>query len=538
MGETRVDLLNLLQDLADAYPGELEETVLTEIVANALDSGASVIAIDADTSAASLTILDDGSGMRRADLRRFHDVASSTKRRGEGIGFAGIGIKLGLLLSDEVTTETRRGKAHVSTSWALSTRRRAPWRWVTPAGRVGVQGTAVTLRLSNPLSSLLDSGYIETMLRRHFEPLFDRRFDGVLRKHYPAGVRFDVNGLTLAADHPEAPLEAPIALRLPRKRIPSAVGYLARFDEPLPEGRRGIAISTFGKVIKRGWEWLGVTPTAADRMTGVVEAPELAAALTLNKVDFLRAGPRGAIYLGYRKALQEAVTAQLAAWGDAAEEDRAKRRLRRPIERDLQTVLADLAERFPILAMLVERRAGGGRKLPVSRGNGAPTPGALDLFAPPPEPVAAVARGSDEPTGDAELPTAGEKSGAAPPEEPRPPRAETKAPVAPGARRSRHPMRLGLSIQFESRPGETELARLVETTVWVNDSHPAYRRAVASRSEGYHLAVAVAVALADVAVEPAHERAFVAEFLARWGESADGRKPGTRRAARRGVSAR
>lgn len=38
MGETRVDLSRLLQDLADAYPGELEETMLTEIVANPLPS--------------------------------------------------------------------------------------------------------------------------------------------------------------------------------------------------------------------------------------------------------------------------------------------------------------------------------------------------------------------------------------------------------------------------------------------------------------------------------------------------------------------
>jgi hypothetical protein len=37
MGETRVDLLHLLEDLRDAYPGGLEETILTEIAANALD---------------------------------------------------------------------------------------------------------------------------------------------------------------------------------------------------------------------------------------------------------------------------------------------------------------------------------------------------------------------------------------------------------------------------------------------------------------------------------------------------------------------
>ncbi len=39
MGETRVDLLHLLEDLRGAYPGSIEETILTEITANALDSG-------------------------------------------------------------------------------------------------------------------------------------------------------------------------------------------------------------------------------------------------------------------------------------------------------------------------------------------------------------------------------------------------------------------------------------------------------------------------------------------------------------------
>jgi hypothetical protein len=90
---------------------------------------------------------------------------------------------------------------------------------------------------------------------------------------------------------------------------------------------------------------------------------------------------------------------------------------------------------------------------------------------------------------------------------------------------------LGLTIQFESQPDLTTLGRLVETTVWVNDAHPAYRRAAASRSEGYHLALSVALALASVAVEPAQGNAFVAEFLSRWGESVN--PPSKRRRRRR-----
>src|SRR6185503_4659160 len=75
MGETRVDLLHLLEDLRDAYPGSLEETILTEIMANALDSGASVISFKSDPAEATLTVVDNGSGMQRRELARFHDIA-------------------------------------------------------------------------------------------------------------------------------------------------------------------------------------------------------------------------------------------------------------------------------------------------------------------------------------------------------------------------------------------------------------------------------------------------------------------------------
>ena len=129
MGETRVDLQHLLEDLRDAYTGALEETILTEVVANALDSGATRIRLLTNPTDATLTIVDDGRGMQRRELARYHDVAASTKARGEGIGFAGVGVKLGLLVSREVVTETVRGATHVATRWHLASRHRAPWKW-------------------------------------------------------------------------------------------------------------------------------------------------------------------------------------------------------------------------------------------------------------------------------------------------------------------------------------------------------------------------------------------------------------------------
>ena len=96
MGETRVDLEHLLEDLRDAYPYSIAETILTEIIANSLDSGASRITITVDPAPSTLTVVGNESGMQRKSMRQYHDIAASTRIRGQSIGFAGIGIKLRL----------------------------------------------------------------------------------------------------------------------------------------------------------------------------------------------------------------------------------------------------------------------------------------------------------------------------------------------------------------------------------------------------------------------------------------------------------
>jgi hypothetical protein len=531
MGETRVDLHHLLEDLRDAYPGALEETILTEAIANSLDSGATCLSLMADPASSTLTIVDDGSGMRRRDLVRYHDLASSAKTRGHGIGFAGVGIKLGLLVCEEVVTETRRGKEHVASRWHLAGRHKAPWKWIPPLGLVADHGTAVQLKLHNALSPLLDEGYLEGTLRRQYQPLLEPEFDEVLGRHYPKGFRFEVNGRVLARRQAQGTEMSRIAVCLARKRKPAAVGYLARSEAPFPEDQRGLAISTFGKVIKRGWDWLGITPAAPDRMTGMIEAPALAEALTLNKGDFVRVGVRGSLYLGYRKAIQEAVSQQLAHWGDTRDTgDKAGRRAMRPLERDLENVLVDLAEEFPLLASLVERRAGGQKRLPIGRSGS--TEHGQEFLA------ASVMSGAEAVEVAVTPPDAAQEPDEVPPpddaaQDAARPQTEFSPGVAvvPGPRGRSRPGHYGLSIRFESHEGDPDLGRLVESTVVINDVHPAYRRAVASRSEGYHIALAVALALARLAVPPAEEHEFVTAFLIRWGEALDGARRRSRKRA-------
>lgn len=455
VGETRVDLQHLLEDLRDAYTGSLEETILTELAANALASGATRISLRPNAAEATLTVVDDGRGIRRRDLVQYHAIAPS-RGRAEAARFAGAGIKLALLLADEVVIETRRDTTPVATTWRLATRYRAPWKWIPPPGISEARGTAVRLRFANPLSPLLDRGFLEQAMRTHFAPLVDPSFADLLRRHYPDGIRIEVDGQPLAASHPPLRDRITIPIRLGRRRLPSAVAVLQQHQHPLNEDHQGIAISTLGKVIKRGWDWLGLSPASAWRVSGLVEAPELAASLTPAGRDFIRTGHRGAIYLANRKAIQQVVSRQLNTWGDSREGEARPRTLR--LEHDLERVLEGLAEEFPFLASLMDPRPVEQKRLPM-HGQG------VEPHAPP-------------------------------------------------------PARCELLLQVESRPSDDEPGRLADGTIWINDAHPAYTRATASRSIGYHIALTVALTLAPLAVDAKEEHGFVTRFLAQWGGAA------------------
>jgi hypothetical protein len=507
MGETRVDLYHLLEDLRDTYAGSAEETILTEVLANALDSKADTIHVMASPITGSLTIVDNGRGMSRRELERFHDMATSSKTRGSGIGFAGVGVKLSLLEASEVVTETRCNGRPVATSWRLASRRRAPWEWVQPPGLVGERGTAVQLHVSTALSPLLDEGFIETVLRRHFAPLLDPAFEAVLGRYYPRGVRITLNGRGLPkGGWSRSGRIEEIVIKLPRRHLPAGVGYLVQSENPLPEDQRGIGVSAFGKVISRGWEWLGVSCAAPDTIGGLIEVPDLADCLQTNKAGFIRGGRLGEKFLRYREAIQEVVDRQLHAWGvKQGSNNFPDRRVVRPYERDLEKVLGSLASDFPLLGAISDAKLGGQYRLLGG------SPGSQDRASGSIPVVSSEGRTtlrSPEPGGPS-------------PEGVRENQSAVVDEAVHGRRRRRG--RLQIGIRFEVLPDSTALSRLTNAVVWVNQAHPAYRRSQSSRSTGYHVALACCLALAPLAA-PDEERAFMGAFLARWGEGMPGGK--------------
>ena len=73
----------------------------------------------------------------------------------------------------------------------------------------------------------------------------------------------------------------------------------------------------------------------------------------------------------------------------------------------------------------------------------------------------------------------------------------------------------------------------MDSTIWINDAHPAYTRAVVSRSLGYHTALSVALALAPLAVEARDEHTFITQVRAHWGSAQTGHRVTARRRAKK-----
>ncbi len=494
MGQTRINLRHLLEDIRDGYPFPEEETIITELVANALDSGASTAWFEPHPAEKTLVVRDDGKGMARGSLKGYHDIASSTKVRGKGIGFAGIGAKLSLLICEAVTTESRCGKSHHATRWHLESPLRAPWRYVGPQGLVpeGTNGTAISFHLASAHSKLLEAPWLEEVLRRHFEPLLHPRFvEAIYGRLYRRPFSFIVSGRRLEGEAAQFPPERSrfFPIHLGARRTLAGFGWVGVSPAPLPEEKRGLGAATYGKVIKRGWEWLGIRPGNPDRITGMIEIPGWAALLTTHKADFLKDSTSLKQYYRYRKAILKMVEPALGDLGEweAALESSPKKAY--PSQKEIEQVVAGLVGDFPELRPLLDTRR---RAIPGGGEGKEARPG-----TPPAEPV--------------EKDVAEKPSAAAEPEKP----VDAVEPGEEGEESQKKPA--GLRITFDLRPDRPEMGWLSGTTVCVNQAHPAYRRAAQSRSESYHIAVTVAWVLSQYVEREKSLSEFLNRFLEGWG---------------------
>lgn len=516
--ETRVNLQHLLEDLRDAYAASLEEVVITELVANALDSGADVISLEAVSKDRMFRCTDNGDGMNRAALRGYHNIAASTKTRGTGIGFAGVGAKLALLIADRVITESRsKNGARAAAEWHLKSEYRAPWKFVPFSGLIASgRGTAVSIFLHDANSPLLDPAYVRTAVIRHFYPLVAAN-DAIARALKPAykkPIVILLNGEPVKVVPPDKNTRSFFVYKGKHRKIRGA-GFVERasLDDNFwhrlmsrtaaRPGDAGLRISTYGKVIRGGWEWLGLPVRQQEIFNGVVEVPELAEILTTNKADFLPDSASLKKYYDVRKSIQQAVLPILRELGAVVDDEKNAKTPSafKPLSRDIEGALSLMTETFPELEPLVGEHwrrlaaraaAVGHRSRRGKRGTAADLAkeagGSLDAAEP------ASKRAKRQPL---EADADGDKKKTA------------KTP--------------GLEISFEAfeKNDVGELGRLVEEKIVINTAHPAWARAERLGQEPYHVLLTVALTLGDYLQTQGGIRAFVSVFLKSWSEAAE-----------------
>jgi len=507
MGETRVNLKHLLEDIRDSYPFPQEEAIITEFIANALDSGASQIRFLTDPKRRIMSVVDNGRGMKDRDLEEYHDIAATTKIRGKGIGFAGVGVKLSLLVAEEVITETKRSSFYKATRWKLESAQRAPWEYIEPNGLVSSSnGTAVSIILRDNDSYLLSPEFIERVIQTHFYPILDEDFmDKILKYVYEKGVAFFVNERRIEIPETEEAIQStPFLVKLGRRHKPVGIGFLSKSKQELPEEQRGVAVSTYGKVIKRGWDWIGVAPRNPMRLTGIVEVPQLSEILTTNKADFLKDTTSLQKYYRYRKAIQEVIEPILHEFGEISVPRERPERDLRPLEREIEQVLGSMLDDFPELSPLLGRRR-----------RGEPVRGIIpDSEAPP---IGTIVEGVEVMTGTRG--GGGEGSGVEATEGEIPGERinPSDEPSEPGREHEGRRRRPGLMIGFEDSPEREELGWLMENTVWINKGHPAYQRAMDSEAENYHIVLSVSLVLSSYLEGEKSPQMFINRFLSSWG---------------------
>jgi len=477
--ESSVNFENLIKDLADMYPFDVGTVVLVELVANALDSKATLIQIDYGREQRTLIVTDNGTGMTLSGFDQYHDFAAGLKTRGEGIGFAGVGAKISFNIASRVITETRSSSYAGGSNWHLEPKGRLVWEDIPPS-HLESCGTRVEVMFKDSVDLPFDdTSSIISLLRQHYLPLFDKRFLLLYSEFscYDAGLRFVVNG-----EHVEpSDIISDYQLQNVHQFIPVSggkkVGYgvlgLCPEEYPMGEGLCGVLLCTHGKVVRADLfnQFPGDT---GPRIVGLVEIPRFIHFLTSSKTDFMK-----------RKRLREferlydPIRQEFRSWLKGLGVDTSETSVRDEairLEREIRKLIDDVPEleeffgfrmRKSVLQeqstgdTLASKQEGAELTLPIGEGE---------------------ARGDEAPL------DVGDGPGEALVEDPE----SGGVKAAPIARTGRR----GPKIGFSEAPDKTDLAWVDGNSIVVNSAHPAYKRVISSTTASrLHCLFAIASAV-------------------------------------------
>ncbi len=270
------DWRKLIRDFRDQFPYDSLTALVVETFANALDAKATRIDIQIDGNL--YKIRDNGKGMTLYEFEEYHNIASLTKRRGEGIGFAGVGAKVFLDRAEYTVTETKSRKFHGTSHWAFHGDS-LEWEPIANLNKVDYRtGTYVEVKLRN---------------REDLAGLNPKFIEGILQQYYNATLLayYKVEEVTLNGSGVK-PWKVPESRIEKRKEIKFRYGghhikgFLVKSIRRLPEEFQGPFIVVYGKTVTQ-W-WFRQYPLNGDTFYGLILADHLIDILRTSKSDFER----------------------------------------------------------------------------------------------------------------------------------------------------------------------------------------------------------------------------------------------------------
>ncbi len=500
-----IDYEHFLNDIRDMYPFSIDEAVLVELIANSLDAKTTLLDIRIDPEQKIFELTDNGKGMTARGFELYHNFSTSFKRKGYGIGFAGLGAKLALKISDKIVTETRQKSTSSKSFWGTS-----EWKFEKPKRRsrsssqpvwydldertLTHHGTRVRIHLKSKSHALLKPGEVAAIIHRHYLPLLE------LHEFYEMSGIYKRVSILINGQLYESPRFTPqktkkYIMRRGKSRKPYAFARFELHPDELPEEMQGIAVSTFGKIIKR--DYLKQYFPNMNRVSGIIEVPELVEALTTNKCDFRKEGTAGNKYYRFSKLAQQ----EFRKWLEELQlierkeikHDRDAQKLQRVINR----ILGDIPDLQKFYGFRTNRDS------LVKEDDG-------EYTGTQPEKISGEQETEKQQSNDDIIKEAIDKAvkriqGLDPGEDTA---ADTKV----------RSTRFGPKIQYTDEPNRDDISWMNGDVVLINTAHPTFQKAVSKKVVEYHNLFAVATAMLRDIPTATEKLQLLEEFMSRWGK--------------------
>lgn len=288
----KIRLLSTLENLLGMYEYASTEVLVLEAVANGIDAGADAISIrlERDTDGDYVEFHNNGRSMSRSDFANYHTVSYSTKQKGEGIGFAGVGAKIFMAAWEHAEIVTMSGEGDqilVSRMWRERPRDgedEVVWESNLDGATMG---DVVGVRIANHRPGTTYRVKIRyedyTWLKRHLVERLQFWFNMAL---VSKRLSLTANG---AAVSPWTPGGSQYR-KMPKYQSHSIPCRVWIANDDIPDEWRHITYYVLGKRIKSDMvDWVAeIKPQYAKRVFCMADASALAGYLTTNKENFER----------------------------------------------------------------------------------------------------------------------------------------------------------------------------------------------------------------------------------------------------------